>query len=45
MRILIKNANVISMEEKRPKLEENKDFLIEDTRIKKIEKEINDNAD
>lgn len=45
MRILIKNANVISMEEKRPKLEENTDILIEDTRIKKIEKEINENAD
>ena len=45
MRILIKNANVISMDEKRPKLEENIDILIEETEIKKIEKAIEENAD
>ena len=45
MRILIKNANVISMDEKRPKVEENTDILIEETRIKRIEKEINESVD
>lgn len=45
MRILIKNANVISMNEKRPRLEENTDILIEEDMIKKIGKEIEDEAD
>ncbi len=45
MRILIKNANVISMDERRPKLEENTDILIEEAYIKKIEKGIEDEAD
>ena len=44
MRILIKNANVISMDEKRPKWEKDTDILIEDTRIKKMGRGISENA-
>ncbi len=45
MRILIKNASVISMAEKRPKLEENTDILIEGTTLKKIGKGLEDEVD
>ena len=38
MKILIKNANLISMSEKRKKYEENIDILIENNKIAKIEK-------
>lgn len=44
MRILIKNANVISMDEKRPKWEKDTDILIEDTRIKKMGRGISENS-
>ncbi len=40
MRILIKNANLISMDEKKEKYLENMDILIENTIIKKIGKNI-----
>ncbi len=45
MKILIKNCNLISMEEKRKKLEENIDILIEDKKIVKIQKNIQENVD
>ena len=38
MKTLIKNCNLISMSDKREKYEENIDILIEDNKIKKIEK-------
>lgn len=40
MKILIKNANLISMAHKRPQIEEGINILIEDTKIKKIDKDI-----
>ena len=40
MSILIKNANLISMADNRPKIEEDVDVLIENNYIKKIEKNI-----
>lgn len=45
MKILIKNCNLISVSEKRDKYEENIDILIENDRIKKIERNINDKCD
>ena len=44
MKILIKNANLISMSEKRKKYEENIDILIENNKIAKIEKNIKEEA-
>lgn len=41
MKILIKNCNLISVSESRPKLEEGIDILIDDNKIAKIEKDIN----
>lgn len=40
MKILIKNANLISMSENRPKYEENIDILIKDDKIEKIDNNI-----
>lgn len=40
MKIYIKNANMISMDETRPKIEENMDILIEDGKIQTIGKNI-----
>ena len=40
MKILIKNCNLISMDEKREKIEYSVDILIDDNKIKKIEKNI-----
>lgn len=40
MKIYIKNANIISMDETRPKIEENMDILIEDGKIQTIGKNI-----
>lgn len=45
MKILIKNCNLISMEEKREKFEENIDILIEDKKIVKIQKDIEEKVD
>lgn len=45
MKILIKNCNLISMSEHREKYEKNIDILIEDNKIKKIEKNIDEEAD
>ncbi len=45
MKILIKNCNLISMEEKREKLEENIDILIEDKKILKIQRDIEEKVD
>ena len=45
MKILIKNCNLISMSEHREKYEPNIDILIEGNKIKKIEKNINEEAD
>lgn len=45
MKILIKNCNLISMSENRDKYEENIDILIEDGKICKIEKNINEKCD
>ena len=45
MKILIKNCNLISMSEHREKYEKNIDLLIEDNKIKKIEKNIDEEAD
>lgn len=42
MKTLIKNCNLISMDNSRPKLEKNIDILIEENKIKKIEKNINE---
>ena len=41
MKILIKNCNLISMDNSRPKIENNIDILIEENKIRKIEKNIN----
>ena len=40
MKILIKNCNLISMDESRPKIEYNIDILINEKNIEKIEKNI-----
>lgn len=45
MKILIKDCNLISMSEKREKYEENIDILIEDKKIIKIEKNIDEKVD
>ena len=45
MKILLKNCNLISMEEKREKYEENIDILIENDIIKQIGKNINENVE
>lgn len=45
MKILIKNANLISMDNKRPQIEEGIDILIEDTKIKEIDKDIKEDVD
>lgn len=45
MKILIKNCNLISMSENREKYEENIDILIEDKKIIKIEKNIDEKVD
>jgi len=45
MKILIKNANLISMDNKRPQIEEGIDILIEDTKIKKIDKDIKEGVE
>lgn len=45
MKILIKNCNLISMSENRDKYEENIDILIEDGKIYKIERNINEECD
>jgi len=45
MKTLIKNCNLISMNEKREKYEKNIDILIEDKQITKIEKDIKEEAD
>lgn len=45
MRILIKQCNLISVEPKREKIEQNMDILIEDNIIKKIENNINEEVD
>ncbi|MBO5478348.1 MAG: amidohydrolase [Clostridia bacterium] len=45
MKILIKNANLISMDSKREKIEEGIDILIEDKLIKKINTDIKENVD
>lgn len=45
MKILIKNCNLISMSEKREKYEPNMDILIEDNKIKRIEKNINEDCE
>ena len=45
MKILIKNCNLISMSENREKYEENIDILIEDKKIIKIEKNIDETVD
>lgn len=44
MKILIKNANLISMDNKRPQIEEEIDILIEDNKIAKIDKNISEEA-
>lgn len=45
MKILIKNCNLISMSENREKYEPNMDILIEDNKIKRIEKNINEDCE
>ncbi len=45
MKILIKNANLISMDPKKEKLQKDIDILIENNKIKKIEKNIQEEAD
>ena len=42
MKTLIKNCNLISMDNSRPRLENNVDILIEENKIKKIEKDISE---
>ena len=44
-KILIKNANLISMDENKDKIEYNMDILIEDNKIKEISKNIKEQAD
>lgn len=45
MKILIKNANLISMSSKRPQIEEKMDILIEDNKIAKIDKNISEEVE
>ena len=45
MKILIKNCDLISMEESRDKIEKNIDILVNEDRIEKIGYEINENVD
>lgn len=45
MNILIKNCNLISMSDKREKLEENTDILIKNGKIAKVNKDIKEKAD
>lgn len=45
MKILIKNANLISMDVKRPQIEKEIDILVENTKIKKIDKVIEEEVD
>lgn len=45
MKTLIKNCNLISMSENREKYEENIDILIENNKIKKIDKNINEECE
>lgn len=45
MKILIKNATLISVDEKRNEIEYNMDILIEENKISKIDKNINEVAD
>lgn len=45
MKILIKSANLISMDNKRPQIEEGIDILIEDNKIAKIDKNINEKVE
>lgn len=45
MKILIKNCNLISMSENRKKYEPNMDILIEDNKIKRIEKNTNEDCE
>lgn len=45
MKILIKNCNLISMSKNREKYEPNMDILIEDNKIKRIEKNINEDCE
>lgn len=45
MKILIKNANLISMSSKRPQIEEKMDVLIEDNKITKIDKNISEEVE
>lgn len=45
MNILIKNCNLISMSDKREKLEENTDILIKSGKIAKVNKDIKEKAD
>lgn len=45
MKILIKNCNLISMSENSEKYEPNMDILIEDNKIKRIEKNINEDCE
>lgn len=45
MKILIKNCILVSMDNKRNKIEKNIDILIENNKIKKIDKNINERVD
>ena len=45
MKICIKNCTLISMDEKRKEQEKNIDILIEDNKIKRIDKDIKTDAD
>lgn len=45
MKILIKNANLISMDDKRPQIEEGIDILVENDRIVRVDKDIEESAD
>ena len=45
MKIIIKNTNLISMDSKKDRIQENIDILIEENKIKKIEKNIQENVD
>lgn len=45
MKILIKNANLISMSSKRPQIEEGIDILIKDNKIVKIDKNISEEVE
>lgn len=45
MKILIKNANLISMSSKRPQIEEGIDILVKNNKIAKIDKNINERVE